>query len=94
MYFLFYGINPEQSEHPSFFLLSFRYPNDVQITSLFTGAIFFWKEQDLEEKEASKRRPEGQKRWAHAALVPDRMGPLNLGLEPPTPLIFLLEASS
>ena len=30
---------------------------------------FFWKEEDLGAKEASKRRPEGQKRVPHAALL-------------------------
>ena len=65
----------------------FRDPNDVQMTWKFMS-ISFWKEQRVGAKEANKRSPEGQKRWAHAAPVPGRVGPINLGLDAPLPSIF------
>ena len=71
----------------------FRDPNDVQMTWKFTS-ISFWKEQSVGAKEANKGRPEGQKRWAHAARFLGRVGPPNLGLEPPTPSIFFPEPPS
>ena len=73
--------------------LSFRDPNDVQLTYKFTG-IIFWKEEDVGAKEAKKWRPEGQKRWAHAARFLGHVGPINLALEAPTPSIFVPVASS
>ena len=85
--FYFYGINPAQAENPISFLLSFRDPNDVQMTCKFTSANI-WKKEDLGVKEANRRRPEGQKRWAHAAPVPSHVGPPNLGLDAPLPSIF------
>ena len=65
-------------------------PNDVRMTWKFTS-ISFWKERNVGEKEANKRRPEGQDRWAHAARFLGRVGPTTLGLEPPMPLIFFPE---
>ena len=44
--------------------LSFRDPNDVQMTYKFTR-IIFWKEEGIWAKEAKKWRPEGQNTWAH-----------------------------
>ena len=53
-----------------------------------------WKEEDLWAKEASKRRPEGQTRGAHAATVPGRVGPTRLGLVAPLPSISSPPTSS
>ena len=50
--------------------------------------IIFWKEEDFGVKDASKRRLEAAKRWAHAAPVPGRVGPTKLGLGAPLPSIF------
>ena len=72
----------------------FRDPNDVQMTWNFTGITFFWKERNVGAKESKKRRPEGQKGWAHAARFLDHVGPTKLALGPPLPSIFLAEASS
>ena len=57
-------------------------------------SIRFWKEQSVGVKEAKKWRPEGQKRWAHAARFLGRVGPPKLALEAPMPLIFVPVASS
>ena len=57
------------------------------MTWKFTS-ISFWKEEDLGAKEANKRRPEAQKRVAHAAKESGRVGPTILGLEAPLPSIF------
>ena len=54
----------------------------------------FWKEEDLRAKEASKRRPEGQKRGAHTAPVPGRVGPTQMALVALLPSIFVPVASS
>ena len=51
----------------------------------------FWKQRSVGAKEANKRRPEGQDRWAHAARFLSRVGPTILGLEPPMPSIFFPE---
>ena len=66
-----------------------RRPNDL----IFAG-IIFWKEQSVGAKEAKKWKPEGQKRWAHAARFLGRVGPPILGLEPPMPSIFVPVPSS
>ena len=73
-----------RQKNPISFLIYFR--------ALTTS--FFWKEEDLGAKEASKRRPEGQKRVAHAAPIPGRMGPLIWALEALLPSIFVPVASS
>ena len=88
-----YGINPAQTEKPYFFSYLFQCLNDVIMSYKFTG-IIFWKEEDLGAKEASKRRPEGQKRVPHADPVPGRMGPPLLALVAPFASILLSEASS
>ena len=54
-------------------------------------SINFWKERSIGAKEANKRRPEGQDRWAHAAKFLGRVGPTILGLEPPMSSIFFPE---
>ena len=59
----FYGINPAQAENPIFFLLSFRDPNDVQITCKFTS-VNIWKDQDL-----------GRRKRTNGAPRPKRGGP-------------------
>ena len=89
----FYGINPAQEENPYFFLYLFQDLNDVIMSCKFTG-IFFWKDEHLGAKEASKRRPEGQKRVPHAAPVPGRVGPPLFVLVAPFTPILLPEASS
>ena len=88
-----YGINPTQAEKPYLFPYLFQGLNDVIMSYKFTGS-FFWKEEDLGAKEASKRRPEGQKRVPHAAPVPGRVGPPLLCLVAPFALIVLPKASS
>ena len=88
-----YGINPAQAKKTLFISLSILGPNNVIMSCKFTG-IIFWKEEDLGEKEASKRRPEGQKRVPHAAPIPGRVGPPLLGLVAPFASILLPEASS
>ena len=90
---LIYGINPAQVENPYFFPYLFQGLNDVIMSCKFMG-IIFWKEEDLGAKEASKWRPEGQKRVPHAALVPGRVGPPLLALVAPFATILLPEASS
>ena len=60
------------------------------MTWKFTS-ISFWKERSIGAKEANKRRPEGQDRWAHVARFLGRVGPTILGLEPPMPSIFFPE---
>ena len=45
------------------------------MTCKFTS-VNFWKEEDLGAKEANKRKPEGQDRWAHAARYMGRVGRL------------------
>ena len=57
------------------------------------GSIF-WKEEDLRAKEASKRRPEGRKKVAHAATIAGRVGPILLGLGAPQPSILSQPPSS
>ena len=86
-----YGINPAQAEKRYFFSYLFQGLSDVIMSCKFTG-IIFWKEEDLGAKESSKRRPEGQKRWAHAAR--GRVGHPLLGLVAPFASILLPEASS
>ena len=76
--------------------LSF-YVSGTQTSSKNYGKIqasVFWKEEDLGAKEASKRRPEAQKRVAHAGTVPGRVGPTLLALGAPLTWILLREASS
>ena len=82
-----------RQETLDFSLLSFRYPNDVQITSPFTGVIILEERRLGVEgsKQTKTRRP---KEGADAATVPGRVGPPILALGAPTPLIFLPEASS
>ena len=70
-----------------------RDPNDVRMKWKFM-TISFWKERSVGGKEANKRRPEGQDRWAHAARFLGRVGPTILGLEPPMPSIFFPEPPS
>ena len=55
----FSGINPALAETLFSIFLSFRDPNDVQMTWKFTS-ISFMKEEDLGAKEANERRPEAQ----------------------------------
>ena len=89
----FYGINPAQAENPISFLLCFRDPNVV---------IKFWKNTEVIILEGRRRRSEGikqteparQKGVAHAATVPGRVGPTNLGLGAPQPSIFSPPSSS
>lgn len=83
----FSGINPAQAENPIFLFWCFRDPNDVQMTWKFTS-ISFWKEQNVGAKEANKRRPEGQDRWAHTDRFLGRVGPLIWALEAPLLSIF------
>ena len=88
----FYGINPAQAETPIFpfkFQGPKRRPNQLQIYE-----HHFWKEQDFGAKEANKRSPEAQKRGAHAASVPSRVGPNNLALDAPLSSIFSPPPSS
>ena len=75
-------MNPAQAENPYFFPYLFQGLNDVIMSCNFTGIIFL-EEEDLGAKEASKRRPEGQKTWAHAAPVPGRVVHPLLGLVAP-----------
>ena len=89
----FYGINPVHAENPYFFPYLFQGLNDVIMSCKFTG-IIFWKEEDLGAKEASKRRPERQKRVPHVAPIPGRVGPPLLALVAPFASILLPEASS
>ena len=84
----FSGINPALAENPIFYILIFqgpkRRPNDL----IFYGRQFL--EGTKRRSEGSeKRRPEGRKRWAHAARFLGRVGPPILGLEPPMPSIFV-----
>ena len=83
----FYGINPAQAENPVFVFYYFRDPNVNEKSWKFTG-VNIWKEEDLWAKEASKRRPEAQKRGAHAATVPGHVGPIRLALVALLPSIF------
>ena len=87
----FSGINPALAENPIFYILMFQDPNDVRMTWKFTS-ISFWR--SVGAKEANKRRPEGQDRWAHMAIFLGHVGPTILGLEPPMPSIFFPQASS
>ena len=89
----FYGINPTQAENPISLFECFRDPNDVQMTYKITS-VNIWKEEDLGAKEANKRRPEAQKRVAHAAPVPGRVGPTLLALVAPLSSIFSPPTSS
>ena len=89
----FYGINPAKAENPYFFPYLFQGLNDVIMSWKFTG-IIFWKQEDLGAREASKRRPDGQRRVPHAAPVPGHVGPPLLGLVAPFATIILPEASS
>ena len=82
----FSGINPAQAENPISFLLCFRDPNDVQKLWKNTGVSIL--EGGRPGSEASKRSPEGQKRWAHTATIPGRVGPHKLGLDALLPSIF------
>ena len=88
-----YGINPARAEKPYFFFYLFQGLSDVIMSGKFTR-IIFWKDEYLGVKEASKRRPEGQKRVPHVAPVPGRVGPPLLGLVAPFASILLPEAFS
>ena len=76
-----------------FFLLSSGNQTTSKSPPLLRGPLF-WKEKDLESKEASKRRPESQKRGAHADTVPGHVGPANSALVAPLRSILLPEALS
>jgi hypothetical protein len=54
--------------------LTFRDPNRVQITWIFTGASFS-TEQDLGEKEMQQGSHEGQTNMAHTTRFLGREGP-------------------
>ena len=71
-----------------FFLLSFIYPNDVQITSPFMGVIIL-EGRILGVKGSEETKSRRAKRGAHVAIVLGRVGPTNLALGAPTLLIFL-----
>ena len=89
----FSGINPALAENPIFYILMFqgpkRHPNDLEIYE-----HQFLEGRSVGAKEANKRRPEGQGRWAHVARFLGHVGPAILGLEPPMPSIFFPRASS
>ena len=83
-----------RQKKPYFFPYLFQGLKNVIMSCKFTRIIFFWKEEDLGAKEASKRRPEGQKRVPHVAPVHAHVGPPLLGLMAPFASILLPEASS
>ena len=65
----FSGINPALQKTLFSIFLSFRGPNDVQMTYKFKG-IIFWNEEGVGAKETKKWRPEGP---GHRPTWPDSL---------------------
>ena len=54
--------------------LTFRDPNDVQMSYKFRGVIIL-EGQDYGAQDVNERSPGGQRGGSHAAPVPGRVGP-------------------
>ena len=77
---------------PISFLYLFQDLNVIIMSYKFTGIIILEGGRPR-AKEASERRPEGQKRMPHAATVPGRVGPPISALVAPFASILRSEAS-
>ena len=73
--------------HPFSCLIYFRALMTSKRAEKLQG-LLFWKEEDFGAKDRSKRRPQGRKRWAHAATPPGRVGPPIWGLVAPLAWFF------